>query len=79
MYVCVLSHLSCVQLFVPCGLQPSRLLCPLDSSGKNTEVSCHFLLQRIFLIHELKLGLLHGRQILYQLSYKESSCSLILP
>ena len=25
--------------------QPTRLLCPLDSPGKNTEVGCHFLLQ----------------------------------
>ena len=25
--------------------QPTRLLCPQDSSGKNTGVSCHFLLQ----------------------------------
>ena len=34
--------------FRPYGLQPSRLLCPLDSLGKNTGVSCHFLLQGIF-------------------------------
>ena len=25
--------------------QPTRLLCPWDSSGKNTGVGCHFLLQ----------------------------------
>ena len=25
--------------------QPTRLLCPWDSPGKNTEVCCHFLLQ----------------------------------
>ena len=30
-------------------MQPSRLLCPWDSPGKNTEVGCHFLLQEIFL------------------------------
>ena len=24
--------------------QPTRLLCPRDSSGKNTGVGCHFLL-----------------------------------
>ena len=29
----------------PHGLQPSRLLCPWDSPGKNTGVGCHFLLQ----------------------------------
>ena len=27
--------------------QPNRLLCPWDSPGKNTEVDCHFLLQRM--------------------------------
>ena len=30
------------------GLQPSRLLCPWDFTGKNTGVGCHSLLQRIF-------------------------------
>ena len=30
------------------SLQPTRLLCPWNSPGKNTGVSCHFLLQRIF-------------------------------
>ena len=25
--------------------QPTRLLCPWDSPGKNTRVGCHFLLQ----------------------------------
>ena len=29
----------------PRGLQPTRLLCPWDSPGKNTGVGCHFLLQ----------------------------------
>ena len=33
----------------PCVLWPARLLCPWDSSGKNTGVGCHALLQRIFL------------------------------
>ena len=43
----------------PCGLQPVRLLCPWDSPGKNPRVSCHFLLQRIFLTTGLNLHLLH--------------------
>ena len=30
-------------------LKTTRLLCPWDSSGQNTGVSCHFLLQGIFL------------------------------
>ena len=29
----------------PYGQQPTRLLCPWDSLGKNTGVGCHFLLQ----------------------------------
>ena len=29
----------------PYGQQPTRLLCPQDSLGKNTGVRCHFLLQ----------------------------------
>ena len=31
-----------------CGLWSARILCPWDSPGKNTGVSCHFLLQGIF-------------------------------
>ena len=31
----------------PHGLQPTRLLCPWNSPGKNTGVGCHFLLQKI--------------------------------
>ena len=30
-------------------MQPTRLLCPWDSPGKNIRVGCHFLLQGIFL------------------------------
>ena len=30
------------------GLEPTRLLCPWDSPGKNTGVGFHFLLQGIF-------------------------------
>ena len=41
--------LSCVQLLGPHRLQPTKLLCPWDSPGKNTGVGCHALLQRIFL------------------------------
>ena len=32
----------------PHGLQPSCLLCPWNSPGKNIGVGCHFLLQGIF-------------------------------
>ena len=30
----------------PYGQQPTRLLCPRDSLGKNTDVGCHFLLHQ---------------------------------
>ena len=40
---------------------------------RNTEVDCHSLFQRIFLIQESNLGLLHCRQILYYLSHLGSS------
>ena len=37
---------SCPTLCDPIdGRQPTRLLCPWDSPGKNTGVGCHFLLQ----------------------------------
>ena len=32
----------------PYALLPARLLCPWDSTGKNTGVDCHALLQGIF-------------------------------
>ena len=31
----------------PCGLEPTRLLCPWGSPGKSTGVGCHALLQGI--------------------------------
>jgi len=47
-------------------------LCPWDSPGKNTEGSCHFLLQGNFLTQELNPGLLQCRKMLYGLSYAGS-------
>ena len=70
--IVVVQSPSCVRFLRPHGLQPARLLCPWDSPGKNTGVGCCFLLQEIFLTQALNPGLLHCRQILYQLSYKES-------
>ena len=55
-----------------------RLLCPLDFSGKNTGVGCHFLLQGIFLTQGLNLHLpclLHCKQILNLLSHQRSPIS----
>ena len=61
-----------IWLFV---VAPPRLLCPWDSSGKNTGMSCHFLLQGPFPTQGLNprlLCLLHCRQILYPLRHLES-------
>ena len=49
LYVCGgLVAKSCLTFATP-GLKAARLHCLWDSSGKNTGVGCHFLLQRIFL------------------------------
>ena len=48
----------------PHGPQPTRLLSPWDSLGKNTGVGCHFSLQGIFQTQRLNLchlGVLHGQ------------------
>ena len=50
---------SCLTFLWPHGLYPARFLCPWDFPGKNTGVSCHFLLQGIFLTQELNPCLLH--------------------
>ena len=52
----------------PHGLQPTRLLCPWDSPGKNTGVGSLSLLQGIVPTQGSNAGLLCGRQILYSLS-----------
>ena len=69
----MLSAQSCPTL---CDPMDARLLCPWDSQGKNTGVSCHALLQEIFLTQGLNAGLLHllqCRQIIpYPLSYLRS-------
>ena len=52
------------------SLQPHGLYSPQNSPGQNTGVSKLSLLQGIFLTQGLNPGLLHCRQILYQLSHK---------
>ena len=44
----MLSRFSLVRLCVTLWTVPAKLLCPWDSPGKNTGVSCHALLQGIF-------------------------------
>ena len=41
----LLSRFSRVRLVQSHRWQPTRLLCPWDSPGKNTGIGCHFLLQ----------------------------------
>ena len=54
----MLSHSVMSDSLRPHGPEPTKLLCPWKFSGKNTAVSCHFLLQRIFLSQRLSLSLL---------------------
>ena len=55
------------------GLQPARLLCLWNSSGKNTGMGSHFLLHRIFPTQDgtqvSNPGFLHCRHILCHLSH----------
>ena len=42
---------------LPCGLEPTRLLCPWDPASKNTGVGCHALFQGTFPTQGSNLGL----------------------
>ena len=55
------------------SLQHHGLYNPWNSPGQNTGMGSLSLLQWIFLTQELNRGLLHCRQILYQLSYHNYS------
>ena len=70
-FVCVCVLLMSDSL-PPHGLLPTRLLCPWDFPGKNAGVGSNFLLQGNFLTQGLNPGLLHCRQILYNLSHQGS-------
>ena len=52
--MCILSQ-SCLTLCDPMNCSPPGSSVHADSPGKNTGVSCHALLQGIFLIQESKL------------------------
>ena len=54
------------------SLRPHGLYNPWNSPGQNTGVGSHSLLQGIFPTQKLNQGLLHCRQILYQLSNQGS-------
>ena len=55
--VCVCSGVS--HSLRPCGLWPTRRLCPWDSSGKSTGVGRHALPQGIFPTQESNVRLLN--------------------
>ena len=60
--LCLVAQ-SCLTL---CDLmEPTRLLCPWDSLGKNTAVGCDALFQEIFLTQGSNPGLLNYQYILY--------------
>ena len=54
------------------SLRPHGLYNPQNSPGQNTGMGSHSILQGIFLTQGLNPGLLHCRQILYQLSHQGS-------
>ena len=57
--VCVLSHFSCVQLFVTLWAVALQAPRPWDPPGKNTGVGCHALLQGICPTQGLNPCLVH--------------------
>ena len=60
-----------------CGLLPTRLLCPWNSTVKNTGVGSNSLPQGVFLTQGSNSGLLHCRQILYHLNHQGSPSELV--
>ena len=69
-YPCGLVTKSCPSLVTSWTV--ACLLCPWDFPDENTGVGCHALFQGIFPTQESNQGLLHCRQILYQLGYEGS-------
>ena len=67
---CCVSHSVVFYSLRLHGLQPTSLLFPWNSPGKNTGEGCHFLLQGIFLTQELHPSLLHHMWSLYRQSHQ---------
>ena len=76
--ICVLCLVaqSCPTLLTPMGCSLLGSSAHGDSPGKNTGGGCHALLQGIFPIQGLNLGLPHCKHILYHLSHREALISL---
>ena len=60
----------------PCGLQPTRLLCPWNSPGKNTGVGSQSLLQGIIPTQGSNLGLPYCGPIFFLSSKPPGNCHL---
>ena len=58
----------------PRDCSPPGLFCSWDFPGKNTGVSCYFLLQGIFLTQRSNSSLLHWQVSSVSLSYQGSPC-----
>ena len=69
--VALLAAQSCLTFCNPMDCSPPGSSIHGILHDKNTGLDCHSLLQRIFPIQGLNPGLLHCRQILYCLSYRE--------
>ena len=69
--VCLVTR-SCPILCHPMDCSPPGSSVCGDSPDKNTGVGCQDFLQGIFPTQKSNQGLLHRRQILYQLSYQGS-------
>ena len=68
----VLSRFSCIQLFVTPWTVAHQAPLSMVFSRQEYWSGSLSLLQRIFLAQESNWGILHCRQILYQLSYQEN-------
>ena len=72
MLCCALVTQSCPTLCDPTGCSLLGSSVHGDSSGQNTGVGCHALLQGTFPTQGSKAGLPHCRQVLYHLNYQGS-------
>ena len=72
LYMVVVSCSVVSDSLWPHGLQPVSLLCPWSSPGKNTGVSCHFILPGVFLTQGSNPCLLHWQTDSLPLSHQGS-------
>ena len=72
------SHSVVSNSLWPHRLQPTRLLCQRNAPGKNTGMSCHFLLQGISRTQGSNPRLPHFRQVLYHWVTREPPQSLFI-